>query len=157
DSRDLSHQFSRRANDDREVQGEVRDVGKRMSRIDCQRRQHGKELLVKQAVEKSLVLSVELVPVREPDPGCRQVWDELAREAGVAAGDELANASVDLRQPLLRRLILGATRGKTGLEPHLETPDPNLKEVVEVIAENREELGPLQQRKRASIRKHEDP
>ena len=127
-----------------------------MGRIHGERRQDGKELLVEELVEKALVLGVEVVPVRKPDAGRSEIRDQPRREGDVAFRSELLDALVDLVQPVPNGLVVGAARGNPCLEPHLEASDPDLEELVEVVAEDREELGPFEHGRGASVRDAED-
>jgi hypothetical protein len=117
-------------------------------RVDCERRQDRKELLVEHRIEKRPVLGVELVPVREPDPRRGEVGHDLLGEDDGPPRQKLVDAGGD-RVELFVRPLTGAAGCDAGLELHLQAPDPDLEEVVEVVAEDGEELGPLQHWQRA--------
>src|SRR6266849_251956 len=55
-------------NRDRKVEREVRDIGKRMTRVHGQRRQHWKDLLPENRVELRQFLLAHLVPADDGDP-----------------------------------------------------------------------------------------
>ena len=133
------------ADHDSEVQREVRDVREGMAWIDCQRGQHRKDLLAEDRMKLAELFLGHLVGAHDHDPCLRQVRNELAVKDRDLSIDQLLNPSPDRSQLLERRHPIG--RGGRDSRQHLflETGHPNLEEVIEVLAEDRQEANPLQE------------
>src|SRR5262249_13111589 len=67
-----------------------------------------------------------------------------------------ADAVVDPAQPVAGGLVLGGARGQPRLEAHFQAADSDLEELVEVVAEDREELRALEHRQRLSVGEREN-
>jgi hypothetical protein len=119
--------------------------------VDGQRRQNREDLLIEHPVENRAVVLIELVPVRQVNAGRGQIRDELCGEDCAPPLEEVANACADRAQLRPRRLLAGAACDSR-LDLHLQAADAYLEELVQVLAEDREELGPLQDRQRTALR-----
>ena len=130
----------------REVQRQVRDVRERVARVDGERREHREDPLLERLDEELLVVVVEVVPARQPDAVGGQRGHDLVEEEALLALDERLDPLAHLEELLAG----GAPVGRGGAEPGrhllLQAGHPHLEELVEVLAEDGEELGPLEQR-----------
>ena len=115
-----------------------------MSRVDRQRGEDREELLVEQIVEKDSIVGIEALPVREPNSGRGQIGHELIGECRVSPRDELPNPDADLVQPLADVFVLRVLRPQPRVELHPQAAHPHLEELVQIVAEDREKLRPLQ-------------
>jgi len=132
--------------DDGQVEREVGDVGEGMAGIDGQRREDGEDALGEDLVEVAGVVLVELAPARQDDPDLGQVWRHLVEEQPLLAVHELGHPFAQLAQLLRGGTPVGAGRGQAGGQLVLEARHPHLEELVEVLAEDGEELDALEDR-----------
>ena len=130
----------------REVEGEARDVGERMRRVDRERHEHREDLPREVAAQVLALALAELRPRHDPD-------------AGLGEG-RLHELLVDDRVPLLQLVRLPrdvaqhvercATdirrHGESGDDAALQAGDPHHEELVEVRGEDREEVRSLEHR-----------
>ena len=132
----------------REVQREVRDVRERVPGVDGERREHREDALLEGLDEELLVVVVEVVPPGEAHAVVGQRRDDLVEEQPLLSVDEDLHALAHLDQLLAG----GAPVRRGGAEPGghllLEAGHADLEELVEVLAEDGQELGPLEQRHR---------
>src|SRR5262249_47626524 len=138
------------ADDDRQIEREVRDVRKRMRWVDGKRSQHRFDPLFVDLTQEGMVLFIQLLPRQKVDPHIGKVAD-VRLEDGVALPNEDPNAFADHPKPLLRALIHSFV-SDAGLDLHLQAAHPHLEELVEIAAEDREELRPLENRQRPAVR-----
>src|SRR4026209_363817 len=127
-----------------------------MSRVYGQRGQDREDLLLEQRVEVGPVGGVEVVPARDSDPRRGEVGPGALGQALGALGDELPDAGVDPAQPVARCLLVRSGRSDPGLEAHLQTPDAHLEELVQVVAEDGEELGALEHGQAGPVGQRQD-
>ena len=133
---------------DRQVQAQPADEGERVRRVDGQRREDREHLLVEVRRQPRAFVVVELRPRHHDDAlvgerGAHRLHEHL----GVPAGD-LLGALADAAQLLARRQPVGRANRQSHLVAALEAGDAHHVELVEIRREDRQELGPLQQRQR---------
>ncbi len=134
------------ADQDRQVQREMRDVRERMAGIDGQRRQHRKDLLPENRVQVAQLALGDLVGADHSDPGLGEGRRDLAIEQGDLALDERLDPSPNCFQLVERRHAVRRGDGDRGQNLLFEPGHPNLEEVVQVLAEDGQELDPLEHR-----------
>ncbi len=160
--RDLDPRHQRRdvrplPHDHGEVQGEVGDVREGMGRIDRQRREHGEDPALEDLVEVGTVVVVELLPLREADPRHIEVGDEDVPEDAGATLRERLDARADLGELGLGREAVGRGRGGLDRELLVEGGDAHLEQLVDVLADDRDELGTLEHREGPVLGQGQDP
>ena len=142
------------AHDDRQVERQVRDVRERVARVDGQRGEHREDPLLEHLDEVLPVVVVELVP--RARTGCRprpRAGTISSRKIALLPVGELerpAPAARGAARPAVRPS--GRAGADAGRDLVLQAGDPHLEELVEVLAEDGQELGPLEQRRRAGPR-----
>ena len=103
--------------------------------------------------ELDLGLGVELVPGGERDAGVLQRGRDLLGERGGLARHQLLDAGADRAELLDLVEAVGRRRAHADRELFFEPGDADLEELVDVAAEDREELGPFEQRDRRDLRR----
>ena len=136
---------ARVAQDDGEVEGQARDVGEGVGRIDRQRGEDRVDLVAEVAGQALLLVGVELIPAQDLHVALGQGRADVLLEEGGLAGGELLGAAGDLGQDLVGVQAGGANRGDTGLDAAHEPGDAHHVELVQVGGEDRQEPGALQQ------------
>ena len=125
--------------------------------IDRQRGEHREDPLLERLDHELLVVVVELVPARQPDPVGGQRRDDAVEEEALLAQHQALDPVAHLEQLLAR----GAAVGRGGADPGrhllLQAGDADLEELVEVLAEDGQELGPLEQRHLLVLGEREHP
>ena len=126
-----------------------------MTGVDRQGREHGIDVLLELVDQVGAVVVVEPLPVGEHDAVLRQAGSHRLEEDLDLALDQLLYLG-----PHAPELLGGAVAVALGTEAGgvlvLEAGDTNLEELVEVLAEDGEELGPLEQRERLVLGQGED-
>ena len=112
-----------------------------MRRVDGERREHGEDAVVELERELGASVVVEVAPVDELDAGLLQRRRDFFREHGSLERDELVDPRPDRAQLLGLVDAVGRGGPHAGRELILETRHADLEELVEVRAEDREELG----------------
>ena len=144
------------AHDDREVQRQVRDVRERVRGVDGERREHREDASSNIARELRLRRRRRGRPSRRTR--CRRPASagatSLVNTRGLA-GDELLDPGADRAQLLDLVEAVGRRGAHAGRELLLQAGDAHLEELVEVRAEDREELRPLEQRQRRVLGERE--
>ena len=136
---------ARVAQDDGEVEGQARDVGEGVGRVDRQRGEDRVDLVAEVAGQALLLVGVELVPAQDLHVALGQGRADVLLEEGGLAGGELLGAAGDLGQDLVGVQAGGAHRGDAGLDAAHEPGDAHHVELVQVGGEDRQEPGALQQ------------
>ena len=132
--------------DDGEVEREPGDVGERVGRVDGQRGEDGEEPVGEDAGQPLALDLGQLVPAHDRDA---LLLEHRADLLGVDAGvhrHQLVGDAGDLLEDLARLEPGGRPDGDAGGDPPLEAGDPDHEELVEVLGEDREEAGALEQR-----------
>ena len=145
------------AQEHRQVQREVRDVGERVAGVDGEGREHREDPLLEGLDEELLVVLVEVVPAGQADAVGRQGGDDLVEEEPLLALDERLDPLAHLDELLAGRAPVGRGDADPGRHLLLQTGDPDLEELVEVLAEDGQELGPLEERHGLVGRQGEHP
>ena len=133
------------ADDRRQVQRQARDVREGVGRVHRERREHREDPLLEQPVELGPIVPVQLGPGHDPDPRLVERGQNLLRQQVPGAIDELGHALADSRELLARGHPLGGGDEDPRRGLLLQPGHPDLEELVEVLAEDRQELRPLQQ------------
>ena len=144
------------AHGDREVQRQVGDVGERVRGVDRQRREHREDRVDEQLLEVGPVVGGEVVPVGEADAGVLERGHDLVGEHRRRPVDQLVDPAPDRAELVDEVEAVGGGGAQAGVELLHEARDPHLEELVEVLAEDGEELGPLEQRQAVVLGQGED-
>ena len=126
-----------------------------MPGIDGQRRQD-REDLVEEPLPKRLVMLRDRGVVEDLHPFLRERAPDID-EDGRVVGHQTERALPDGRQLLTRRPPVRRAGDLAGLDLLAEAGDAHLKELVEVVREDREELHTLEQRVPLVARLVQDP
>ena len=145
DAGEVAVAADRVAHDDREVQGEARDVRERVRRVDRQRGQDREDLLPEEGEQAGLLLLGQLVPADQVDALLGERGGDVLLVAGGVPGHELARAGPDQLQDLAGLEAGGGAGGDAGRDAALETGHPDHEELVQVAGEDREEVGPFEE------------
>ena len=143
--------------DHTEVEREGGDVREGVAGVDRQWGQHGEDATLELVGQPDPVLVVELGPAGEPDPDVGQLTADRAEEGLVGAGDEERGSSEDRLELLRSGHPVDAAPADTGRDTLLQPCDAHLEELVQVVAEDRKELHPLQQRGRRILGQSQHP
>ena len=106
-------------------------------------------------VEVGAVAAGEVVPVDEPDAFVLERGRDLLGEHRGLAGDELVGAGADGAELVDEVEAVGRGGAQARRELLDEAGDPHLEELVEVVAEDGEELHALEQRSRGVLGERE--
>ena len=145
------------ADDHAQVQRQRRDVGERVARIDRQRGEHREDAALELVGEPLPVVVVELGPAGEANAHLCQRPADGPQEQLVGPGGQPACPGQDRLELLRGGHPVDAATGDTCGDTLLQPGDTHLEELVEVLAEDRQELDPLEQRRRRILGKREHP
>ena len=143
----------------RQVERQVRDVRERVAGVDGQRREHREDPLLEHLDRGTRRRRRRARPSREarcrPRPGRASTWSRKMRSAWSASSstrvaDRERAAAAGVRPS-------GLSCADAGRDLVLEPGHADLEELVEVLAEDGEELGPLEQRHRRVVGQGEHP
>jgi hypothetical protein len=134
-----------------DVEGEARDVGERVHRVDGERHQHGEDLLVEEVAELDALGIGELVPADDVDALVGELWAHAVVEDRRVPLLQLVGLGADGVEGHLRRDASGGRDGEAGRDTALEAGDAHHEELVEVRGEDREEVRPLEERRRGVL------
>ena len=112
----------------------------------AKRREHREDPLLERLDEELLVVLVEVVPAGQADAVGGQGGDDLVEEQPLLAVDQRLDPLAHLDELLAGGAPVGRGDADPGRHLLLQTGHPNLEELVEVLAEDGEELGPLEER-----------
>ncbi len=134
------------ADDHREVEREVRDVGKGMGRVDRKRGQDREDVLVELRRHVLALRLAQRIGGADPDPGHIQAGGELiVEDAHLPIGERLDPAA-DSAQLLGRGGAVDCRGSDGGVDLLLEARYADLEELVEALAEDGEEVDAVEQR-----------
>ena len=133
---------------DRQIQAQPADERERVRRVDGQRRQHREHLLVEVGRQPPAFGVVEFGPRDDQDAFVGQRRPHRVEEHVRMPAGDLLGALADPAQLFARRQPVGRAHRQPHLVAAFEPGDPHHVELVEVGREDRQELGPLQQRQR---------
>src|SRR5262245_58388163 len=108
-----------------------------MCGIDGERCQDRTDALLEHALQIRLVVRVELIPVRQTNARVGEISDKRSKDRG-ASSQHASHALTDRAQTFRRALLI--ERADSDLELRLQPADANLEELVQVAAEDRQEL-----------------
>jgi hypothetical protein len=114
-------------------------------RVDRERRQDRQQAAAKVLGQELLLAAVDLLRPQQPDPLGGEPRREILQEALVLLLHELVAALGDGGQDLGRRESVRAAVLVPRVDTTLQPGHPDHEELVEVGAEDRQELDPLQQ------------
>src|SRR6185369_10382548 len=132
------------AQPDRDRQAEGRDVRERMAGVDGERGQDGIDLVDEPLPEGRVVLGDRVV-ADDLDAGVGEGLADVDPDRAVL-GDELADPDAGGRDLLRRGAPVGRRRGRARRALLAAAGDPDLKELVEVVGEDRQEADALDER-----------
>ncbi|BCB87532.1 hypothetical protein Psuf_048450 [Phytohabitans suffuscus] len=118
-----------------------------MGHVDRERGQDREDHLPEVRAEPVALVTVEVRPADQLDALGGELGLHLLGEAARVPGDQLARLLRDQLQLGAQRDLVAAAHRQAGLEAALQPGDPDHVELVEVAREDRQELGPLQQRR----------
>ena len=145
------------ADDDRQVQRQVRDIRKRVRRVDRQRGEDRVHVLLERRLQLAAVGVVEVVPALEADPRLLEPGrDVLGEDRGLTL-DEGSHLLADGADRLERVEAVRRPGADARRDLLLQTRDANLEELVEVHREDGQELGPFEQRTCRILGEREHP
>ena len=139
------------ANPHDEVDRQPGDVGERVRRVDRERGQDREDPLVEQDLHPVLLALCELVPAQDLDALLGQLGPHLVGEDPGLLGDQLPGAVEDGAVHVTGQHPAHRGHGHAGRDPPLQPRDPDHVELVQVGGEDRQELGPLEQRHPAPV------
>ena len=118
-----------------------------MSRVHRQGCEHREDPLLELPGEPLAVVVVELAPGREADPCVGQVGHHGTEEHPIGSFHQLSRACLYDVELLLGGGSVRGAPGDPGRDLLLEARHSHLEELIQVLAEDREELHPLEQRR----------
>ena len=135
----------RRPEGDDETEGAVDEVGEGVTRVDRERRHHREERPAEVLIQDLGLLGGHLLRTDDPDALGDEARLDVRQEAPVLLLDERVHALGDGRQGLGRRQPVGGGALVADPDPLLEVGHPDHEELVQVRAEDRQELDALQE------------
>ena len=136
------------AHRDRQVQAQPADERERVSGVDGQRCQDREDLFVEVGGQLVAFGLVQIGPRDDVDAFLGQRRPHRVEEHPGVPGGDLLRLLADAAQLLARGQTVGRAHRQAHLVAALQAGDANHVELVEVGGEDRQELGPLQQRQR---------
>ena len=146
DARELPHPGHGVTHHGGDVQRQTRDVGERVRRVDRQRREDREDPFAEPSSQERPVALREVDPMREADAFLLQGRQEFVGEEFPCASLHLVDPLADRFQLLVGSHPVGRGDGHPCLDLLLQTRHPHLEELIQVLAVDREELDPFQQR-----------
>ncbi len=134
------------ADNDRKVEGKIRDIWKGVRGIDGKWREDRKDLIDEHVEQVGAVGRVERFGLHELDPGCVEFRNDLCAEHGALARRQLGNARTNLAELLVWIKTVGREPAHLGYDLLHQSGDADLEEFVEVLAENCQVLRALEDR-----------
>src|SRR5437868_11658254 len=128
-----------------------------MARVDSQRRQDGEDLLAKHSVELGELPPADLLSAHDRDARLGESRHDLARVETDLAVDQPLDPGPNRLQLLDRGEAVRRGHGDRRQDLLLQARDADLEEVVEVLAEDREEADPLERRQLRVLGHRQDP
>ena len=116
-----------------------------MARVHGQRGHHREDQPVEHLVEVGLVAAVEGVPVAQLDPLGRQGGRQVVEQERLLAADHPLERAADVRQQLVRACAVEGPALDAGHHLAPQAGHLDLEELVDPLAEEDEELDPLEQ------------
>ena len=145
------------ADDDRQVERQIRHIGERVTRVDSERCEHREDPVAEPLRQLSLVVVVKLVPRRQLDSLLAKGWHDLVDENSLLLGHQVGDDVAHECKLLGRKPPIGGRSGDACCLLIPKARDAHLKELVEVAGEDGEESNLLEQRHLGVARELEDP
>ena len=142
---------------DREAEGPVREMRERVAGIDGERRHHGQEPALEVVQEIAGLLGRLMPRTDQADPMGFEARDERFDEEPVLLLDEIVDPGGDGQHGLARREPVGSDRAVARGDLALEPGDPDHVVLVQIRAEDAEELDALEERHRLVLGLLEHP
>ena len=111
-----------------------------MARIDGQRRKNGEDAIFEHRVEIGTVVVVEIVVRRENNADTGKFWNKIVEEDALGRRNKCRKPLADFTQLLRSRSTVGSLLAKTGSDLIFQTCNAHLKEFIEVLRKDRNEL-----------------
>ena len=141
----------------REVQREVGDVGERVGRVDRERGQHREDRGLEELGKPGAVGLGQALGVYHPDPGGAQPRQHVLGQQAILLGQLRLGLLPDEAQLVVSADAIGTSSGaEARANLLLEARHADLEEVVEVLAEDGQELRPFQEGQRGIRGQGED-
>ncbi len=134
------------AHHDRQVQRQVGDVRERVCRVDGQGREDREHPLLEHLTKMHPIVSAEVLPVDDADPGRVQPRPNALRPDLVLTLHEQPHAPADRIELLSGRHAVGRRRGQPDRQLFLQSGNTDLEELVQVDAEDGQEAHAFQER-----------
>ena len=145
------------ADDDRQVERQIRHIGERVTRVDGEGREHREDPVAEPLRQPSLVVGVEIVPRRQLDSLLSKGRDDLVDENSFLLSHQVDDDVAHECKLLGRHSPIGRRSGDACCLLIPKTRDAHLKEFVEVAGEDGEEPNLLKQRHLGVARELENP
>ncbi|MDQ0775695.1 hypothetical protein QF026_004161 [Streptomyces aurantiacus] len=143
--------------DDREVQGQARDVREGVRRVDREGGQDREDLVAEEREEAGLLLLGQLAPADEVEALLGELGRHVLLVAGGVPGHELPRAGPDHLQHLAGLEARGRAGGHAGGDAPLQAGHPDHEELVQVAGEDRQEFRPFEEGRVRVLGEFEDP
>lgn len=127
-----------------DTESESRNVGKRMRRVDNERREHGKDPLAKLACQPVASGGFELIPIDETNAARIECRQKITDEQVLLVAHEATNRGLNITESLDWVAAIDSVKEDSIIDLVLQPGDANLKELIEIGREDRAELCPLE-------------
>ncbi len=128
-----------------------------MTRVDRERRQDREDLLAEHGVELGQLALADLLVADDRDPRAGQGRGDLAPVEGDLARDQPLDPRANRPQLFDRRQAVGGGHRHGGEDLLFETGDAYLEEIVQVLAEDRQEAHAFEDGQASVLRHRQDP
>src|SRR6266699_2119421 len=130
----------------------IQELRERMTGIDRQRRQQGKNFLLKIAPRPSSAFRAELTHLGDSDAVFGQLGKQLLVPECILRSDQFAHNALDAVESIGGAQPVWTEMARLAFDLLLDSSYPNLKEFIQVRAKNGKELNPLNERLRRILR-----
>ena len=145
-AREVRRVGDRIADLERQREREVRDVREGVPRVHRERREHREDVRLEERVDRGPLGAVQFVHGDQADPVAFERRQDVAVQAPVALPDQGTHPLGDQLELLRRRHPVRRAARDAGRELPPQARDPHHVELVEIGAEDRQELQALEQR-----------
>ena len=157
DPREAHFGAARMAHRDRQREREVRDERKGVRSVEPERGEDRKDARGEQPADMGALDLGEVVHLHQLDAVPGELRQHLPAQDFTLPGIEPAHLGADRRQLLGGCAAVGRDPGHAARELELQAAHPLHEELVEIAAEDRDELQPVERRHRRVLRLGEDP
>ena len=141
---------------DEQVVALVQQLRERMTRVDRERREHRENFLLEKTSRPGRALRVQLRDFVDADAVLREQRHQFVTPERVLSRDHLVRGSLDRVEGVGRRQSIRSDVTRFALDLLLDAGDADLEKLIEIRADDGEELDPLDQRLRRVLRFLED-